>query len=119
MSINLFLFFQNDNWYSPTYTGTYYLESDLYILDGAKLSVDGSEFDDRECETLLLASNSSMIVNLRAYGGNLDIRYTKIFSWDLEEGDHDLDPEKPSGRRYEYTSHTRIPWCVHDAKGKP
>lgn len=68
-------------------------------MDGAKLSIDGSEFDDNECETLLLASNDTMIVNLRAYGGNLDIRYTKIASWDLEEGDYDLLPES-NGRRY-------------------
>lgn len=89
----IYHFSQIDNWYSPTPTGTYYLESDLYVLDGAKLSIDGGESEERECETLLLASNSSMIVNLRAYGGDLDIRDTKIFSWDLEEGDFDLLPE--------------------------
>ncbi|CAN0542033.1 unnamed protein product, partial [Scytosiphon promiscuus] len=87
---------------SPTPTGTYYLEADLHVWDGAKLSIDGSESDENECETLLLASNSSMIVNVRAYGGYLDIRYTKIFSWDLEEGDYDLLPEKLQGRRYIY-----------------
>lgn len=99
--ISTFLLLQIDNWYSPTPTGTYYLESDLYVLDGAKLSIDGGESEERECETLLLASNSSMIVNLRAYGGDLDIRDTKIFSWDLEEGDYDLLPET-NGRRYIY-----------------
>lgn len=89
---------QKQNWYSPTHTGTYYLETDLYVLDGAKLSIDGSERDRNECETLFLASNSSTIVNLRAYGGYLDIRYTEIVSWDLEKGDHDLLPES-NGRR--------------------
>lgn len=44
------------------------------------------------------ASNDSLIVNLRAYGGYLDITRTKIFSWDLSEGDYDKEPES-NGRR--------------------
>lgn len=30
--------------------------------------------------------------NIRAHGGNLDIRNTKIFSWDIEAGAYDEDP---------------------------
>ena len=94
--------FQKQKWYSPTHTGTYYLEADLYVNGGAKLSVDGSENDVDECETLFLASNSSTIVNLRAYGGDLDIRYTEIVSWDLHAEDFDRFPET-NGRRWDCT----------------
>eukprot|EP00904_Undaria_pinnatifida_P000993 jgi/Undpi1/10895/HiC_scaffold_3.g01421.m1 len=95
----VYRFSQRENGYSNTYTGTYYLESDLYINGGAKLIIDGGETEVDECETLFLASNSSTIVNLRAYGGDLDIRYTKIVSWDLDAGDFDRFPEE-NGRSH-------------------
>ncbi|CAN0480461.1 unnamed protein product, partial [Scytosiphon promiscuus] len=36
-------------------------------------------------------SNSTTFQNVRAHGGNLDIRYTKIFSWDLLAADYDTN----------------------------
>lgn len=105
--LNVNVLMQKNNWYSPTHTGTYYLETDLYVENGAKLSIDGSEKDRNECETLFLASNSSTIVNLRAYGGYLDIRYTEIVSWDLANGDHDLLPES-NGRRCLFIWHLLV-----------
>ena len=66
-----------------------------------------------ECETLFLASNSSTIVNLRAYGGDLDIRYTKIVSWDLDAGDFDRFPEE-NGRRWD-SLYCAVPLTVKGA----
>eukprot|EP00904_Undaria_pinnatifida_P001001 jgi/Undpi1/10901/HiC_scaffold_3.g01427.m1 len=86
------------NWYADSYTGTYYLESNVHIRNGATLTIDGSENEVDECETLLLASNSTTYLNIRAHGGNLDIQHTKIFSWDLLAADYDTDPD--DGRSY-------------------
>eukprot|EP00904_Undaria_pinnatifida_P000996 jgi/Undpi1/10898/HiC_scaffold_3.g01424.m1 len=90
--------FAETNWYSDVYTGTYYLESDVHVRDGGKLSIDGSESAVDECETLLLASNSTHTLNVRAHGGELDIKYTKITSWDLLAADYDHNPH--DGRSY-------------------
>lgn len=43
------------------------------------------------------ASNSSTYQNIRAHGGDLDIRFTKIVSWDLLAADYDFDTS--DGRR--------------------
>lgn len=43
------------------------------------------------------ASNSSTYQNIRAHGGDLDIKYTKIVSWDLLAADYDYDLD--DGRR--------------------
>ncbi|CAM9171351.1 unnamed protein product [Ectocarpus sp. 12 AP-2014] len=94
----IFHFDEDKKWYTDTYTGTYYLESDVFITNGATLSIDGSESEENECETLLLASNSSTFNRITAHGGNLDIRYTKIFSWDLKNEDYDTEPS--DGRSY-------------------
>ncbi|CBJ32091.1 Mannuronan C-5-epimerase [Ectocarpus siliculosus] len=94
----IFHFDEEKKWYTDTYTGTYYLESDVFITNGATLSIDGSESEKNECESLLLASNSSTFNRITAHGGNLDIRYTKIFSWDLENEDYDTEPS--DGRSY-------------------
>lgn len=51
---------QVTNWYAANYTGVYYLESSIHIINGGKLSIDGSEKAadgsrvSDECETLLL-----------------------------------------------------------------
>ncbi|CAN0463675.1 unnamed protein product, partial [Ascophyllum nodosum] len=86
-------FAQETNWYSEEYTGAYYLESDVHVRNGATLSIDGAETDAFECETLLLASNSSIFLEIRAHGGNLDISYTEIFSWDLLAGTYDTNTD--------------------------
>ena len=43
------------------------------------------------------ASNSSIFLEIRAHGGNLDISYTEIFSWDLLAGTYDTNTD--DGRR--------------------
>ncbi|CAN0536299.1 unnamed protein product, partial [Scytosiphon promiscuus] len=40
---------------------------------------------------------SSTYQNIRAHGGDLDIRFTSIFSWDLLAQDYDRDTS--DGRR--------------------
>lgn len=57
-SVSHDLALQETNWYSDVYTGTYYLESDVHVRDGGKLSIDGSESAVDECETLLLVRQS-------------------------------------------------------------
>eukprot|EP00904_Undaria_pinnatifida_P001002 jgi/Undpi1/10902/HiC_scaffold_3.g01428.m1 len=94
----IWYFDPDTNWYSDVYTGTYYLESNVHIRNGATLSIDGSKTETKACKTLLLASNSSTYVNVRAHGGNLDIDDTQIFSWDLFAADYDTITD--DGRSY-------------------
>lgn len=43
------------------------------------------------------ASNSDITLsdslNIRAHGGNLVVRDTKVFSWDISKGDYDMDTD--------------------------
>ncbi len=43
------------------------------------------------------ASNDSLqgkdSLNIRAHGGNLIVRFTKIFSWDISTGDYDKNTD--------------------------
>lgn len=54
---------QDTNWYSDIYTGAYYLESSIHIRNGATLSIDGSEDETDECETLYLVSGQAFQPN--------------------------------------------------------
>lgn len=49
---------QDNNRISETYTGTYYIEASIHIVNGAMLSIDGSltNSDIDPCETLLMVS---------------------------------------------------------------
>lgn len=47
---------QSDNWYASTYSGTYYLEADLHVVNGSILTIDGDDPDMDECRTLYIVS---------------------------------------------------------------
>ncbi|CAM9315125.1 unnamed protein product, partial [Laminaria digitata] len=99
----IYHFDQETNSISDVYTGTYYMTAHIHITGGATLEIDGNEQDDEfACKILLLASNSDITgtdsLNIRAHGGNLVVRNTKIFSWDISTGDYDLNTD--DGRAY-------------------
>lgn len=77
-------------------TGTWYLESSLYVTGGSNLVVQGTS-KGGDCDHLLLASNSDKFINIRAHGGSVWIEGTHVESWDIERGQVDDDDE--DGRR--------------------
>ncbi|CAM9245308.1 unnamed protein product, partial [Hapterophycus canaliculatus] len=96
----LYHFDMENNQKSDTYTGVYYLEGNIHIRSGATLEIDSD--GDQGCDTLLLASNPDIVgtdnLNIRAHGGNLVIRDTRIFSWDITTGTYDMNTD--DGRAY-------------------
>ncbi|CAB1104565.1 MEP12 [Ectocarpus sp. CCAP 1310/34] len=96
----LYYFDQENNVISETYTGVYYLDSNIHIRNGATLEIDGT--GALACETLLMAGNDDITgsdsLNIRAHGGNLVVRDTKIFSWDITTGTYDTNTG--NGRPY-------------------
>lgn len=77
-------------------TGSWYLESSLYISEGSTLVAQGTEFGG-DCDHLLLLSNPLKIINLRAHGGNIYIEGTHVESWDMDLGQ--VDENFEDGRR--------------------
>ena len=75
---------------SKTSPGVYYLEEDLYILDGVTLNIKDSE--------LLLKSDSESFLNVRAHGGSLSIENSNVTSWDSSKNGPDENIE--DGRSY-------------------
>eukprot|EP00904_Undaria_pinnatifida_P001709 jgi/Undpi1/11539/HiC_scaffold_30.g13836.m1 len=92
----LYYFDQGINKIVSAYTGTYYLDSNIHITNGATLEIDGDVSSTTGCQVLLLASNPLLVdedsLNVRAHGGKLVIRDTKIFSWDITAGTYDFNP---------------------------
>lgn len=81
---------------SDNFTGSWYLDSSIYIIGGSKLVLRGSKFGG-DCDHLLLASNPSKFINLRAHGGDLWIQGTHVESWDVDAGT--VDDNFEDGRR--------------------
>ncbi|CAM9510435.1 unnamed protein product [Discosporangium mesarthrocarpum] len=73
-------------------TGIWYVTSDIYVQEGAKLEIHQSE----GCDELRLKSDKEKFINLRAYGGHISILDTKVTSWDGKDVDTDLG----DGRSY-------------------
>ncbi|CAM9999100.1 unnamed protein product, partial [Ectocarpus sp. 13 AM-2016] len=86
---------------SPLYPletpGEWMLDEYLYVLDGITLKNYGTNIGG-DCDYLKLRSDSSVIVNVRAHGGSLDLMSTKFTSWDPATGDADSD--SGDGRSY-------------------
>lgn len=86
---------------SPVYpletSGEWYLESELYVLDGITLEIYGTSVGG-DCDYLKMKSDSTGHVYVRAHGGSLDIMDTKVTSWDLEVNGVDTNHE--DGRAY-------------------
>lgn len=86
---------------SPLYPletpGEWMLDESLYVLDGISLNLYGTDIGG-DCDYLKLRSDSSMIVNVRAHGGSLDLMNTKVTSWDPSTGD--VDSDWADGRSY-------------------
>ena len=70
--------------------GEWMLDESLYILDGIVLNVYGTGIGG-DCDYLKLRSDSTVFVNIRAHGGSLDVRNTKVTSWDPSISDVDSD----------------------------
>lgn len=83
--------------HSLIYTGTWYLNEDLYIEDGVTLNLFGTSRGG-DCDELLMKSNSTGFVNLRGNGGSLNLLDTKVTSWD--ETTRGPDRNISDGRSY-------------------
>ena len=81
---------------SPVYPldtpGEWYLESELFSLDGITLQIFGSEAGG-DVDWLKVKSGSNGFVYIRGHGGSLDILSTKITSWDVSKNDVDRNLE--------------------------
>lgn len=77
--------------------GEWLLSESLYVLDGIVLNVYGRDVGG-DCDYLKLKSDSETIVNVRAHGGSLDFKNTKVTSWDLSMDD--VDTNWADGRSY-------------------
>ncbi|CAM9693611.1 unnamed protein product [Pylaiella littoralis] len=73
------------------------LDESLYVLDDISLNIYSTDVGG-DCDYLKLRSDSSMIVNVRAHGGSLDLMSTKVTSWDPATGD--VDTDWADGRSY-------------------
>ncbi|CAM9492604.1 unnamed protein product, partial [Choristocarpus tenellus] len=93
----LYYFDLETNSITDTWTGTWYLESSLYIEDDSLLEIKGPSIGG-DVDRLLLRSDADGYINVRAYGGNLHIENTVVTSWDINAGDVDEDYE--DGRSY-------------------
>ncbi|CAN0251238.1 unnamed protein product [Ectocarpus fasciculatus] len=80
-----------------TITGSWYLESSLYITEGSKLTVQGKS-KGGDCDHLLLASSPEKFINLRAHGGDIMLDGTHVESWDLAA--RTVDENNEDGRSY-------------------
>jgi len=78
-------------------SGEWFLESELYILDGITLEIYGTSVGG-DCDYLKLKSDSTGHVYVRAHGGSLDIMDTKVTSWDSSKAD--VDSDWSDGRSY-------------------
>ncbi|CAM9715159.1 unnamed protein product, partial [Discosporangium mesarthrocarpum] len=78
-------------------TGTWYLDSELFIEDGSHLEITGPQAGG-EVSRLLMRSDEEAFVYIRAYGGNLFVKGTVISSWDVSKGD--VDRNVKDGRSY-------------------
>lgn len=70
--------------------GIFFLEEDLYVLDGVTLSIKDVE--------LRLKSDNTTYINLRAHGGSINIENSKVHSWDSSINGPDENIE--DGRSY-------------------
>lgn len=75
----------------------WYLESELYVLDGITLEIFGTSVGG-DCDYLKMKSDNTGHVYIRAHGGSLDILSTEVSSWDMSKGSVDTDYE--DGRAY-------------------
>ena len=83
---------------SPTDTdGEWFLESELFILDGITLEIHGTE-SGGDCDYLKLKSDSESFIHIRGHGGSIDIMDTMITSWDSTK--NDVDTDLGDGRAY-------------------
>lgn len=85
---------------SDTVTGSWYLESTLYVSESSYLIVQGTGLGG-DCDHLLLASNAEKFINLRAHGGSIWIEGTHVESWDITNGA--VDEDDTDGRRCAYS----------------
>ena len=69
-------------------TGKWQLNVDLYVTDGTTLQIWGDV-----ARELRLLSSSSKFINLRGYGGSLDIVDSKIYSWNTDLQEEDTNTE--------------------------
>ncbi|CAM9841771.1 unnamed protein product [Ectocarpus sp. 12 AP-2014] len=76
------------------------LTSHIHIRNAATLEIDGT--GGLAFEILLMVGNNDLTgtgsLNIRAHGGNLVVRDTKIFSWGITTGTYDADTS--NGRPY-------------------
>ena len=86
---------------SPLYPletpGEWFLESELYILDGITLEIYGTSVGG-DCDYLKLKSDPTGHVYVRAHGGSLDITNTTVTSWDPSKAE--VDSDWSDGRSY-------------------
>lgn len=88
------------NQFVPNITGSWYLESSLYVTQGSTLIVRGVDLGG-DCDLLLLASNSDKFINVRMHGGNAWFEGTHVQSWDIGKygGVGGVDDNYDDGRR--------------------
>ncbi|CAM9244630.1 unnamed protein product, partial [Choristocarpus tenellus] len=82
---------------SDTWTGTWFIDSDVFIEGDSLLELTGSDIGG-DCDRLLMKSDDQGFIQIRAYGGRLLIENTVVTSWDMSAMDVDHDYE--DGRSY-------------------
>ena len=80
-------------------TGTWFLTQDLYITDGITLNMFGLDRGG-DCDELRLSSDPSGFINLRGHGGSLNLKNTKVVSWDTTKTIPGPDTNIKDGRSY-------------------
>ncbi|CAM9858944.1 unnamed protein product [Pylaiella littoralis] len=78
---------------TDTVTGSWYLESSLYVQEGSRLVLKAGTRKGGDCDHLLLASSPTKYVELRAHGGGILMKNTHVESWDMDAGTVDEDDE--------------------------
>lgn len=63
---------------ASAYTGTYYLESNIHITDGATLEIDGEISGTSGCKVLLLVSGQLDVLRLHVHFRRGCILYAEI-----------------------------------------
>jgi poly(beta-D-mannuronate) C5 epimerase len=67
--------------------GVWYLDADLLMEDGGSLVIHGSDADEPgDTNILYLSSANNAFHSINAEWGNIHIDSTKIFGWDMSEG---------------------------------
>ncbi|CAN0188440.1 unnamed protein product, partial [Discosporangium mesarthrocarpum] len=97
----LYPFNSKNNTFASEPTGTWYLNSSLYIEDGSMLDISGPSVGG-DCEELLLTSSPEKFINVRAYGGMLHLEQTEVKTWDrgANGGEGGVDENVDDGRSY-------------------